>query len=151
MLVRPVQPDDYAAWRPLYDSYNAFYGREGATALSDERVGRIWARFFDPTEPVFALVAEQDGRLLGLTHDLFHRSVLHLKDMCYLQDLFTLPEARGRGVGQALIEGVYARAAEAGCPRVYWQTQESNLPGRRLYDQVAQHRGFIVYTHELER
>jgi len=68
--------------------------------------------------------------------------------VCYLQDLFTSPDVRGRGVGRALIEGVYAQARDAGARRVYWQTQEDNAAARRLYDQVARHIGFIAYSHD---
>ncbi|MBP6997575.1 MAG: GNAT family N-acetyltransferase [Phycicoccus sp.] len=149
MLIRPARPDDFPAWRPLYDGYNAFYGRVGATALTPDLVEVIWGRFFDHGEPIGALVAEDQGVIVGIAHYVFHRSVLHLEDACYLQDLFTIPEARGRGVGRALIEETYRLAAAAGCPRVYWLTQTTNTPGRALYDQVAEHKGFIVYSHEL--
>ena len=108
-----------------------------------------WARFFDAYEPVHALVAESGGRLLGLTHYLFHRSTTRLNNVCYLQDLFTAEHARGRGVGRRLIEAVYRAAREAGSSRVYWLTHATNQAGRRLYDKVASHLGVIVYTHEL--
>ena len=108
----------------------------------------LWQRFFDPAEPVFALVAEQDGQLVGLVHFLFHRSTTRIEPVCYLQDLFTASEARGQGVGRALIEGVHAQARDAGAKRVYWQTREDNVAARRLYDQVARHLGFIVYVHD---
>jgi GNAT superfamily N-acetyltransferase len=137
---------DLPAWRTLWDGYNAFYGRKDETALADEITRTTWARFFDPLEPVHALVAEQNGSLLGLTHYLFHRSTTQLGLNCYLQDLFTVEAARGKGVGRALIEAVYGYAKEAGSPRVYWQTHETNLTARRLYDQVANRSGFLVYS-----
>ena len=149
IVVRPVRPTDLDAWQPLWDGYNAFYGRAGATALSPEITAATWHRFFDPGEPVFGLVAEAEGRLVGLTHYLFHRSTTRLELTCYLQDLFTLPAARGQGVGRALIEGVYAAAKGAGIKRVYWQTHETNAAGRLLYDKVAKHFGFIVYAHDV--
>ncbi|MEO6281149.1 GNAT family N-acetyltransferase [Roseateles sp.] len=148
--VRPIQPTDRAAWQPLWDGYNAFYGRAGETALPVAVTEATWARFFDATEPVHALVAEEEGgRLLGLVHYLYHRSTTRIELTCYLQDLFTTPEARGRGVGRALIEAVYAAAREAGVKRVYWQTHTTNATGRALYDKVAQHLGFIVYAHDV--
>lgn len=147
-VVRPLQQSDYDSWRPLWDGYNAFYGRKDETALPAEITATTWRRFFDPTEPVFALVAESEGRLLGLTHYLFHRSTTRIGLTCYLQDLFTSPESRGRGIGRALIEGVYDAARSAGITRVYWQTQDSNTAGRLLYDKVASHKGFIVYSHD---
>ena len=100
--IRPIQPSDRLAWQPLWDGYNAFYGRAGETALPGAISDATWARFLDAAEPVHALVAvDADGRLLGLVHYLFHRSTNRLEPVCYLQDLFTAPEARGRGVGQA--------------------------------------------------
>jgi GNAT superfamily N-acetyltransferase len=146
--VRQVEQTDRAAWAPLWAGYNAFYGRAGATALAPEISDVLWQRFFDPAEPVFALVAEQDGQLVGLVHFLFHRSTTRIEPVCYLQDLFTSSEARGQGVGRALIEGVHAQARDAGAKRVYWQTREDNVAARRLYDQVARHLGFIVYVHD---
>ena len=149
VIVRPVEKTDLAAWRPLWDGYNAFYGRAGETALPDEVTRTTWQRFFDPGEPVFALVADDNDSLLGLVHYLFHRSTSRIAPTCYLQDLFTVPAARRSGVGRALIEAVYVRAREQGLQRVYWQTHESNAVGRALYEQVAQNEGFIVYSRTL--
>jgi GNAT superfamily N-acetyltransferase len=104
-----------------------------------------WGRFFDAYEPVHALVAESAGELLGLTHYLFHRNTIQIEASCYLQDLFTLESARGRGVGRALIEAVYERAQSIGMTRVYWQTHETNTVAMRLYDQLAERTGFVVY------
>ncbi len=149
LTVREIERGDYAGWRPLFDGYNAFYGREGPTALPEEITAAAWDRFFDPAEPVHALVAERDGALVGLVHYLFHRSTTAIELTCYLQDLFTSPEARGGGVGKALIEAVNARAAAAGSHRVYWLTHETNATARRLYDQVAENSGFIVYRKDV--
>ena len=149
VTVRPVALEDYAAWRPLWDGYNAFYGRHGETALAEHITQTTWQRFFDPNEPVFALVAEDQGQVLGLAHYLFHRSMTRVEHICYLSDLFTLPSMRSRGVGRSLIEGVYTQAKAAGATRVYWQTHETNAAGRLLYDKVAKHSGFIVYASDV--
>ncbi len=146
LIVRPLAPSDFDAWQPLWDGYNAFYGRAGETALAPAITASTWARFFDPEEPVFALVAERAGQLLGLSHYLFHRSTTRLDRVCYLQDLFTAPAQRGLGVGRALIGGVSEAARQAGIDRVYWHTHASNAAGRQLYDKVGKHGGFIVYT-----
>ncbi len=145
LIIRPIARSDHAQWLPLWDGYNAFYGREGQTALDPAITAATWERFFDAYEPVHALVAEEGGRLLGLTHYLFHRSTTAIAPSCYLQDLFTTSQARGRGVGRALIEAVYDAARQAGSPRVYWQTHETNETAMRLYDQVAEKSGFLVY------
>jgi GNAT superfamily N-acetyltransferase len=149
ILTRPVETSDYEAWRALWDGYNAFYGRVGATALPEEMTSTTWERFFTAAEPVRALVAEYQGRVVGLAHYIFHRSTTRLHDVCYIQDLFTAERFRGKGVGRQLILAVYDAARREGCSRVYWQTQASNAKGRALYDNVAEHKGFIVYSHDL--
>jgi GNAT superfamily N-acetyltransferase len=149
LTIRPIARHDYEQWLPLWDGYNAFYERSGPTALDGEITRTTWQRFFDAYEPVHALVAESDGRLLGLVHYLFHRSTTAIQPNCYLQDLFTSADARGKGVGRALIDGVYERARLAGSPRVYWLTHETNHTARLLYDKVAEDSGFIVYRRML--
>ena len=148
-LIRPLQSTDFPAWKTLWDGYNAFYGREGATALPDEVTGSTWARFFDTHEPMHALVADQEGELLGLAHFLYHRSTIQLQPTCYLQDLYTCELARGRGVARSLVEAVSDQARTAGTPRLYWQTHETNAVAMRLYDRIAQKSGFIVYRKVL--
>lgn len=150
VIVRPVVAADLPAWAPLWDGYNTFYGRQGSTALAGEITRTTWSRFLDPQEPVHALVAESGEQLLGLAHYLFHRSTSQLGLSCYLQDLFTVEGARGLGLGRALIEAVCQRANDAGSPRVYWQTHESNTRAMQLYDRLAERSGFVVYRHLLQ-
>jgi|ERR1700722_17571543 GNAT superfamily N-acetyltransferase len=145
IVIRPVQKSDFEAWKPLWDGYNAFYGRHGETALPEEVTLRSWSRFFDPYEPMNAAIAEHAGRIVGLVHFILHRSTISIAPTCYLQDLFTLEDVRGKGVGRALIEHVYEFARRAACARVYWLTHESNATARALYDKVADNSGFIVY------
>jgi GNAT superfamily N-acetyltransferase len=145
VLIRPVERRDRDQWLLLWNGYNAFYERVGPTALPIEVTEMTWSRFFDTYEPVNALVADQDGHLLGLVHYLFHRSTTSIAPTCYLQDLFTNEDARGKGVGRALIEGVYARAKAAGAARVYWLTNETNATAMQLYDKVADRSGFVQY------
>jgi len=148
LIVRAVRPNDFEQWLPLWDGYNAFYGRSGPTALAPEITRVTWARFFDEGEPVHARVAEANGRLLGLVHYLFHRTTTTTELVCYLNDLFTSEDARGRGVGRALIEAVYEEARKSGSPRVYWHTHETNATARLLYDKVADNTGFIFYRKQ---
>ena len=149
MIVRGVERAVFDEWLPLWQGYNAFYGRAGDTALPADITRMTWARFFDAYEPVHALVAVSDGRLVGLAHYLFHRTTIRIEPTCYLQDLFTVAEQRGSGVGRALISAVYEQARLAGCARVYWLTHESNTAAMKLYDRVAQLSGFVVYRKEL--
>lgn len=152
VVVRSLERRDHAAWRSLWEAYNLFYERVGEAAIPDAVTDLTWERFFDPAEPVFALVAEADdgsGSLLGLTHYLLQRTTAARGDLCYLEDLFTVEPARGQGVGRALIEAVVVSARSRGCSSVYWQTHENNTTARRLYHQVAQRTGFLVYQRDL--
>ena len=149
LRIRPITNIDYEAWLPLWDGYNAFYGRQGETALGLKITQTTWVRFLNNNEPVNAFVAEQNGKLVGLVHFIFHRSTTRLSDVCYLQDLYVKKDLRGTGIGRQLIKAVYDAALKSGSTRVYWQTQDSNIAGRALYDKIAKHLGFIVYSHEL--
>ncbi len=144
--VRPLAEEDFARWRELWTAYNAFYANPNP---SEEITRVLWSRLFDPAEPVHGLAAGPLGAPLGFTHFIYHRNTWMIAPVCYLQDLFTAPEARGRGVARALIEGVYEAARAAGSPRVYWLTHEANAPARRLYDQVAERSGFLQYRKNL--
>lgn len=145
LSVRAIEPADRAQWEPLWQGYNAFYGRAGDTALDAKIVNTTWQRFFDDAEPVHALVAHSGDQLLGITHFMYHRSMIRIEPVCYLADLFTAPAARGQGVGKALIEAVYQHARLCKVSYVYWRTSEDNQTARRLYDHVAQYSGSVVY------
>jgi GNAT superfamily N-acetyltransferase len=150
LTIRNIDRNDRRQWQVLWDGYNAFYDRSGTTALDPAITELTWERFFDPKEPVHCLVAADGAGLVGLTHYLFHRSTTRSTDVCYLQDLFTLQTFRGRGVGRMLIEAVVEAARRAGSGRVYWQTKFDNHTARGLYDKVAEHAGFIVYTIDVK-
>ena len=141
--IRPVTAADHAAWLPLWQAYQRFYH----SAIPAEVSAVTWQRFLDPSEPMHAALAWQDGVAIGLVHWIFHRSCWTVGDYCYLQDLFVDKAVRSGGHGRALIEHVYAAAQAAGASRVHWLTQEDNAQARLLYDRIASRSGFIQYRH----
>lgn len=143
LVIRPLEQSDHAAWRELWTAYLTFY----ETQAPEEVYAATWARLFDQGEyEPNGFLALIDGRPVGLVHYIFHRTCWTTANNCYLQDLFTAPEARGAGVGAALIEKVREAAAERGSTNVYWMTHETNATARRLYDRVAKQTGFIKYA-----
>lgn len=142
LSIRALRPDDRSEWAGLWRAYLGFY----QTTLPDAVFDSTFARLLGNDAQDFnCLVAERDGRLVGLAHFLFHRHAWKIDNTCYLQDLFAAPEVRGTGVGRALIEAVYAAADAAGAPSVYWLTQDFNTAARRLYDRIGKLTPFIRY------
>ncbi|MEM6637248.1 MAG: GNAT family N-acetyltransferase [Pseudomonadota bacterium] len=140
--IRPLAWDDREEWSNLWSDYLAFY----ETSVSDEIKATYFGRLLGNDPQDFnALVAVDGARLVGLVHYLFHRHGWIVANTCYLQDLYARPDVRGRGIGRALIEAVYAAADAAGAAKVYWQTQHTNRTARQLYDRVGQLTPFIVY------
>jgi GNAT superfamily N-acetyltransferase len=143
--IRPLDATDEADWRRLWTGYLAFYN----TTVPEVVYASTFARLLGTDPRDFnGLVAEQDGRLIGLTHYLLHRHAWRVEDVIYLQDLYVDPDVRGTGAGRALIEAVYAAADAAGTPMVYWLTQDFNAQARQLYDRIGAVTPFIRYNRK---
>src|SRR5262245_14764979 len=105
--IRALQDSDRDAWEALFRAYIRFYEAQ----VPDDVIALARQRLLKQEDGFLALVAsDENGRLLGLAHALFHRSTWSPTFYCYLEDLFVDPAARGKGVGRALIEAVYAEA-----------------------------------------
>jgi ribosomal protein S18 acetylase RimI-like enzyme len=141
LTIRPLHADDYQQWVLLWNAYLAFYEARLDPAIT----ATTWERLLDAGEPVHGLCAADEGRLVGIVHAVAHRATWTQGWYLYLEDLFTMPQARGLGVGRALINAVYGMADEMGASRVYWLTHEANAQARALYDSVGHNAGFIQY------
>jgi GNAT superfamily N-acetyltransferase len=139
--IAPLRDVDRAAWEPLARGYKAFY----ETELADERYDETW-RLLIADKRIHGLAAWLDGRMAGIAHYFLHAQTWSA-DVCYLQDLFTAKDARGRGVATALIEGVAEAARASGAVKYYWMTKEDNHTARALYDRVASFKGFLRYDY----
>jgi GNAT superfamily N-acetyltransferase len=144
LSVGTLEPEDRPAWEELFTGYQAFYGR---SFWPERNYERTWHRI-QAADRIHARGARLDGRLVGIAHFLTHPSTTSA-DVCFLQDLFTAPDARGRGVARALIADIEGWARAQGCARLYWHTHETNETARRLYDRIAENRGFIQYVVQL--
>jgi GNAT superfamily N-acetyltransferase len=145
--IRALSANYHADWLPLWRGYQSFYKVDIADAVTRS----TWSRLLDPAEPMQGALAVADGKTVGLVHFLFHRSTWTIGNICYLQDLFVVPEMRGRGTGEALIAHVYEQARAAGSPEVYWLTHETNVTAMKLYDRVAKRDGFVQYSKTLSQ
>ncbi|WP_171122251.1 MULTISPECIES: GNAT family N-acetyltransferase [unclassified Ruegeria] len=142
LTIRALRPEDRPEWQEMWHDYLAFYETTVSAEIYDSTFARLLA---DDPHDFSCFVAEKDGQLIGLTHYLFHRHAWKVESVCYLQDLFARPEARGTGVGRALIQAVYDEADREGAPSVYWLTQEFNHTARKLYDRIGKETPFIRY------
>lgn len=140
--IRAALPSDEAVWRNLWRGYCDFY----AAKLPEEVTSRTWKRILDPDSAVMCVVAEAEGQVLGFANCVVHENTWESQAVCYLEDLYVDPAARGRGVGRALIEWLRNAMRAEGWARLYWLTREDNAQARRLYDQFAQADGFVRYV-----
>jgi GNAT superfamily N-acetyltransferase len=144
-MIRDTTPADRRAFLALWQGYLAYYGVD----LAPEVTAATWARLLDPASPVKARLAEVDGQVMGFAIHLHHPSTWVLTEDCYLEDLFVAPEARGQGLGRALIDDLIALARAKGWGRVYWHTRIDNEKARALYDQYVGWDDHIRYRLKL--
>ncbi|MDA5095283.1 GNAT family N-acetyltransferase [Aliiroseovarius sp. KMU-50] len=142
LVIRPLAASDSKEWRRLWTAYLEYYETSVPVEVYDVSFQRLLS---DEAGEYQCLIAEIEGKPVGLAHFLYHRFMWTIEDTCYLMDLFADPEVRGKGVGRALIEAVHSAAKQDGVPSTYWATQEFNYKGRMLYDQVASRTPFIIY------
>jgi GNAT superfamily N-acetyltransferase len=143
--LRDATHRDESDFRNLWAQYLAFYDVNLAPAVTDA----TWARLMDEGFPFKARLAVLDGRTLGFAIHLHHPSTWVATEDCYLEDLFVAPEARGKGLGRALIDDLITLARTKGWSRLYWHTNETNTRARALYDQYVASDGHIRYRMTL--
>jgi GNAT superfamily N-acetyltransferase len=140
-VIRDAAAADGAQWRRLWRAYNAFYG----TTLQEAVTAQTWRRILDPGSPIFARLAEREGRVVGCAVAVLHEGTWTTEPACYLEDLFVDPAARGCGVGRALIDDLLERARRRGWSRLYWHTEANNTAARHLYDKYVPADNFVRY------
>ena len=130
--IRPIKPSDKVRWLELFQEYIVFY----KSKLSVEQFDLTWQRINSDFN-INALVAELDGKVVGFTHYIWRPDTWEAQAFCYLEDLYTDPKVRGKGVGRALIKAVEDIAIAKGSKQLYWTTAPDNELARALYDKIA--------------
>ncbi|MFU2315236.1 GNAT family N-acetyltransferase [Rahnella sp. PCH160] len=142
VVIRSLAPADRESWENLWRGYLDFYQSE----LDPAQFDFTFRRLSDPDyDGMFGYVAEYQGRLVGLVNCLNHDHGWHMQQVVYLQDLYVDESARKLGIGQKLIEVVYAHADKNEKANVYWMTQTTNYTARKLYDRVGKATNFMKY------
>jgi GNAT superfamily N-acetyltransferase len=142
VIIRKIERRDESRWRELWDAYTRFYEREPSETITRA----TWPRIMNPASPIHAIVAERDGRVVGIANYVIHEYTSGVAPVCYLEDLFVDPEERGAGVGGQLIDWLVAQMQAQGWERLYWHTRENNYRARGLYDKYTPHSGFVRYV-----
>jgi GNAT superfamily N-acetyltransferase len=133
--VGPVQEEEFETLLPLISAYQRFYEVED---IDSDRNRSFFHRFLAPSEDGQLLAARDEGGLiLGYACLCWHFSSLAAVDTVLMNDLFVAPEARGRGIGRALIEASRAVTRARGAAWLEWATAPDNHTAQRLYDSMT--------------
>jgi GNAT superfamily N-acetyltransferase len=146
--VSPVREEEFEALLPLIAAYQGFYEVEDADR---DRNRSFFRRFLAPSEVGLLLAArEEGGEILGYACLYWHFSSTKAAETVLMNDLFVVPEARGRGVGRALIEASADVARERGAAWLEWATAPDNHTAQRLYDSMTSEKStWLEYELDL--
>jgi ribosomal protein S18 acetylase RimI-like enzyme len=141
-IIRRIASTDYNHWLTLWTEYCLFYGREPAAEVT----AYTWSRLMNLASRIFGIVAEVDGRVVGIANCVMHENTNTLQPVCYLQDLYVDREARAVGIGKQMIDWLLAEMMAQGWARVCLATKENNYRARGMYDKFTPHSGFLRYV-----
>lgn len=140
--VRDAVMADHPEWYRMWLGYCAHYGISPPAEDSRE----LWRRVMQPDFPMGTLVC--GAPLVGFANYVLRPHTFSSRMVCYLEDLWVEPSARGARWGQKLIEALVARGRDRGWRRIYWHTEADN-PARRLYDRAARLTDYVRYDISL--
>ena len=133
----------FEALLPLIAAYQRFYEVE---AVDDERNRAFFRRFLAPSDDGLLLGAWDGERPVGYACLYWTFTSLVPAEIVLMNDLYVAEEARGRGVGRALIEAAAGVARERGAHHLEWVTAPGNITAQRLYDSTgAERETWIAY------
>lgn len=136
--IRPLENRDFPDWLPLWDGNNL--------GTRDEEVtSETWARLTDPEAPVYGLVAEKGGQIVGLVHYIVHPTTGSLKDVCYMQDVYVDPNHRQQGIALKLIQTLSDQGRKK-WTRIYWLAETDNAAAQKLYEHIGVKLNFSLHV-----
>ena len=133
-MIRPATPDDLPAVVALIRDLAEYEKLAHAVVLSPDE---LRAHLFGPRPFAEVLMAEDAGTVVGFALFFHNYSTFRGKPGIYLEDLFVVPAARGRGHGKALLAALAKLAVERGCARVEWSVLNWNEPSIRFYQSLG--------------
>ena len=143
MKVRPATSDDFPQWLALWNANNQGYKDEDVTT-------KTWSRITNDGEPVYALMAEDAGELVGLLQYIVHPTTGNVLEICYMQDVYVVPERRKQGVARAMIAKLEALGKTEKWGRIYWLAENDNEAAQALYKSLGQKMDFSLHILPLK-
>jgi GNAT superfamily N-acetyltransferase len=141
--IEPIAEGQFETLVPMIAAYQGFYEAED---IRDDRNREFFRRFLSPSEDGMLIGAWRGRTLVGYACLYWHFSSTKAVETVLMNDLFVAVEARGEGVGRALIEAAADVARERGSPVLEWSTAPDNATAQRLYDSTgAEHSTWIEY------
>jgi GNAT superfamily N-acetyltransferase len=144
--IRPANTGEIEEMLPLIRAYCEFY----ETEPDDRGLRTMYETLISDPSQGAVFVARDDGKAVGFATLDWKWSSLKAARIGYLEDLFVDPEARGRGIADALIEVCAERCRELGMPAMEWLTAPDNRRAQQVYDRTGAESGaYLEYDLEL--
>ncbi|SOB86711.1 L-amino acid N-acyltransferase YncA [Sphingomonas guangdongensis] len=133
-MIRPATPSDVPTIMRFVREL-ADYERAADKVVATEAL--LTDALFGPQPAAYAAIAERDGEPAGMALWFFNFSTWTGWRGLYLEDLYVTPEARGTGLGKALLRYLAGVALDSGCARFEWSVLDWNAPAIAFYDSVG--------------
>ena len=134
LIVRTATADDAGILFKFIKDL-AIYEKAEDEVLATEQT--IKETIFADNSHVFALICELDGVAIGSAIYFFNYSTWLAKSGLYLEDLYVMPEYRGKGAGVKLLKAMAKIAVEKDCARFEWSCLDWNTPSREFYNSLG--------------
>ncbi len=142
LIIRPLEPNDFPNWLPLWDGNNMGQRHEAVTT-------ETWARLIDESSAVHGLCALQNGEMAGIIHYITHPTTGSIEPACYMQDVYVAENFRQQGIAKALVEKLAVIAKREQYSRLYWFADNGNEAAQKLYRTLGMKLDFALHIMPL--